>query len=120
MSDILERILATKRVEVECARAAHPLAALRTDAERRGDLRDFVGAMRRRLAAGQPAVIAEVKKASPSKGVLRAIAAGSNSARPSTSRRHATRAGCLRCARTSSSMRTRWSRRARWARTRSC
>jgi indole-3-glycerol phosphate synthase len=72
MSDILERILATKRVEVEQARAARPLAALRADAEQRGGQRDFLGAMRRKLAAGQPAVIAEVKKASPSKGVLRA------------------------------------------------
>jgi indole-3-glycerol phosphate synthase len=72
MSDILERILATKRVEVEQARAARPLAALCTDAEQRAGRRDFLGAMRRKLAAGQPAVIAEVKKASPSKGVLRA------------------------------------------------
>jgi indole-3-glycerol phosphate synthase len=72
MSDILERILATKRVEIEQARAARPLAALRADAEQRGGQRDFLAAMRRKLAAGQPAVIAEVKKASPSKGVLRA------------------------------------------------
>ncbi|MGE5161707.1 MAG: indole-3-glycerol phosphate synthase TrpC [Betaproteobacteria bacterium] len=72
MSDILERILATKRLEVERSRAARTLAALRADAERAGDPRDFVGAMRRKLAAGRPAVIAEVKKASPSKGVLRA------------------------------------------------
>ena len=72
MSDILERILATKRVEVEQARAARPLVALRADADRRADQRDFVGALRRKLAAGRPAVIAEVKKASPSKGVLRA------------------------------------------------
>jgi indole-3-glycerol phosphate synthase len=72
MRNILERILATKHVEVGQARAARPLAALRADAEQRGDLRDFVGALRRKLAAGQPAVIAEVKKASPSKGVLRA------------------------------------------------
>ena len=72
MNDILERILATKRVEVERARAARPLAALRADAEQRRGRRDFLGALRRKLAAGQPAVIAEVKKASPSKGVLRA------------------------------------------------
>jgi len=72
MSDILERILATKRLEVAQAQAARPLATLRRDAEQRGDQRDFVGAMRRRLAARRPAVIAEVKKASPSKGVLRA------------------------------------------------
>jgi len=72
MSDILERILATKRLEVAQAQAARPLATLRRDAEQRGDQRDFVGAMRRRLAARRPAVIAEVKKASPSKGMLRA------------------------------------------------
>jgi indole-3-glycerol phosphate synthase len=72
MSDILERILATKRDEVARARAARPLPALRAEAERRHDGRDFTGALRRRLDAGEPAVIAEVKKASPSKGVLRA------------------------------------------------
>ncbi len=72
MSDILERILATKRAEVAQAQARRPLAALRAEAEQRRDRRDFVGAMRGKLAAGQAAVIAEVKKASPSKGVLRA------------------------------------------------
>ena len=72
MSDILERILATKRREVERARAVQPLGELRRRAEQCGGQRDFVGAMRRKLAANQPAVIAEVKKASPSKGVLRA------------------------------------------------
>jgi indole-3-glycerol phosphate synthase len=72
VSDILERILATKRREVTQAQAVRPLIALRKDAEQRGDPRDFLGAMRRKLAVGQPAVIAEVKKASPSKGVLRA------------------------------------------------
>jgi indole-3-glycerol phosphate synthase len=72
MSDILERILATKRNEVRQAQAERPLAALLAQAEARTDRRDFVGALRHRLAAGQPAVIAEVKKASPSKGVLRA------------------------------------------------
>jgi indole-3-glycerol phosphate synthase len=71
MSDILERILATKRAEVRLAQAARPLATLRAQAEGRGDCRDFVGALRGALAAGRPAVIAEVKKASPSKGVLR-------------------------------------------------
>jgi len=72
MSDILERILATKRAEVEQAQARRSLPSLRAEAERRRDQRDFTGALRRKLAAGQPAVIAEVKKASPSKGVLRA------------------------------------------------
>src|SRR5512135_1976572 len=72
MSDILERILATKRSEVAAARAARPLDALRREADGRRDQRDFVGAMRRKLQDGRSAVIAEVKKASPSKGVLRA------------------------------------------------
>jgi indole-3-glycerol phosphate synthase len=72
MSDILERILATKRTEVDAARAARCLEALRRDAEARCDQRDFVGALHRKLDDGRAAVIAEVKKASPSKGVLRA------------------------------------------------
>ena len=71
MSDILTQIVATKRDEVALALRKTPLAALREDAESRVLTRDFVGAMRRRVAAGQAAVIAEVKKASPSKGVLR-------------------------------------------------
>jgi len=70
MSDILERIIAVKREEVAAAQLSAPLEALRLDASAR-DLRDFVGAVRARHATGQPAVIAEVKKASPSKGVLR-------------------------------------------------
>jgi indole-3-glycerol phosphate synthase len=82
MSDILQRIVAVKRDEVAAAQRLRPAAALRRAAEARGELRDFAGALRARLAAGEPAVIAEVKKASPSKGVLRehfvpaAIAAG--------------------------------------------
>jgi indole-3-glycerol phosphate synthase len=72
MSDILERILAVKRREVAEAERKVPLAALRADAEKAGKPRDFIGALRAKIAAGMPAVIAEVKKASPSKGVLRA------------------------------------------------
>jgi indole-3-glycerol phosphate synthase len=71
MTDILSRIIAVKRQEIAAARAQEPLAALRARAEQRRDLRGFERALRARIAAGQPAVIAEVKKASPSKGVLR-------------------------------------------------
>ncbi len=71
MSDILDRIVAVKREEVAAARARRDHAALRREALALGGLRDFVGALRARVAAGQAAVIAEVKKASPSKGVLR-------------------------------------------------
>jgi indole-3-glycerol phosphate synthase len=70
MSDILERIIAVKREEVRAAQLSAPLEELRLDASAR-DLRDFVGALRAKHTAGQAAVIAEVKKASPSKGVLR-------------------------------------------------
>ena len=70
--DILKQILAVKREEVAAALAVKPLAAIRAGAEAQSAPRDFVGAIRARIAAGQPAVIAEIKKASPSKGVLRA------------------------------------------------
>lgn len=72
MSDILNKIVAVKRQEIEAAMNRKPLAVMREDAESRVQTRDFVGALRAKIAAGQPAVIAEVKKASPSKGVLRA------------------------------------------------
>ncbi|MFC5519889.1 indole-3-glycerol phosphate synthase TrpC [Polaromonas jejuensis] len=72
MSDILNKIVAVKREEVAAAIKKKPLAAMREDAESRVLTRDFVGALRAKIAAGQPAVIAEIKKASPSKGVLRA------------------------------------------------
>lgn len=72
MADILEKILAVKRTEVAAAKQRLPLAALRAQAESVGGGRDFAGALRARVAAGSPAVIAEVKKASPSRGVLRA------------------------------------------------
>jgi indole-3-glycerol phosphate synthase len=71
MSDILDKIVAVKRQEVAAALARKPLSAMRADAESRVLTRDFVGAMRAKIAAGLPAVIAEVKKASPSKGILR-------------------------------------------------
>jgi indole-3-glycerol phosphate synthase len=72
MTDILNKIVAVKREEVAAAMARKPLDVVRADAESRVLTRDFVGALRAKIAAGQPAVIAEVKKASPSKGVLRA------------------------------------------------
>ncbi|MBP8286789.1 MAG: indole-3-glycerol phosphate synthase TrpC [Rhodoferax sp.] len=72
MTDILEKIVAVKRTEVAAAQKRMPLAAMRADAESRVLTRDFVGALQAKIKAGKPAVIAEVKKASPSKGVLRA------------------------------------------------
>ncbi|MES2783933.1 MAG: indole-3-glycerol phosphate synthase TrpC [Pseudomonadota bacterium] len=72
MSDILNKIVAVKRDEVAAAKGKVPFAQMRADAESRVLTRDFEGALRRKIAAGQPAVIAEIKKASPSKGVLRA------------------------------------------------
>lgn len=72
MSDILNQIVATKREEIALALQKTPLAVMREDAESRLLTRDFEGALRRKIAAGLPAVIAEVKKASPSKGVIRA------------------------------------------------
>jgi indole-3-glycerol phosphate synthase len=72
MSDILDRILAVKAQEIEAARRARPLEALTAAAEAAPPPRGFAAALQSRIAAGRPGVIAEVKKASPSKGVLRA------------------------------------------------
>ena len=72
MSDILNQIVATKREEIALALKKRPLVAVREDAESRLLTRDFAAALRAKVAAGLPAVIAEVKKASPSKGVIRA------------------------------------------------
>lgn len=71
MVDILNKIVATKYEEVAAARAVKPLAAVEVEATAQAAPRDFVGAIRRKIAAGQPAVIAEIKKASPSKGIIR-------------------------------------------------
>lgn len=76
MSDILNKILAVKADEVAAAKKYRSLASLReeveADRESRAAIRGFEASLRRKIAAGQAGVIAEVKKASPSKGVLRA------------------------------------------------
>ena len=71
MSDILNQIVAVKHQEIAAAKKKVSLEAMRADAESCVLTRDFVGALRGKVAAGRAAVIAEVKKASPSKGVLR-------------------------------------------------
>jgi len=72
MSDILNKIIATKREEIAAGQAVKPLAVLEAEAAQQAAPRDFVGAIRQKIACGQAAVIAEIKKASPSKGVIRA------------------------------------------------
>ncbi len=72
MTDILDQIVAVKHQEVAAAQKRKSLELVRADAESRVLTRDFVGALRAKIAAGHAAVIAEIKKASPSKGVIRA------------------------------------------------
>ena len=71
MSDILRKIVAVKREEIAAAKSRRDLASVHREAEALGGQRDFVAGLRRQIDAGRAAVIAEVKKASPSKGVLR-------------------------------------------------
>ncbi|HUW50550.1 MAG TPA: indole-3-glycerol phosphate synthase TrpC [Sulfuricella sp.] len=71
MTDILKKILEVKQAEVARAVAKKPYAAVLAEAEAMSPARDFVGAIRAKIAAGKPAVIAEIKKASPSRGVIR-------------------------------------------------
>src|SRR5512134_2821181 len=72
MAQVLDRILAYKRKEVDAAKGAVSEAVLRARAEAQGPIRPFASALRSRLAQGAYALIAEIKKASPSKGLIRA------------------------------------------------
>jgi indole-3-glycerol phosphate synthase len=71
MADVLQRILAVKATEVAHAKRATPLGALQGVARQAAKPRDFAGALRAKVGAGRPGVIAEIKRASPSRGVLR-------------------------------------------------
>ena len=72
MSDILNKILATKAIEVAASKTTVSLDEIKKLAEMQPKPRDFIGSIRAKIAAGNAAVIAEIKKASPSKGVIRA------------------------------------------------
>jgi indole-3-glycerol phosphate synthase len=72
VSDVLDKIMAYKRKEVEAAKAAVPVSALRLRADKALRVRPFAGALRNRIDASDFALIAEIKKASPSKGLIRA------------------------------------------------
>ena len=72
MSDILNKIIATKHEEVAAARGVKSMAQLEAEIAQQGAPRDFVAAIRQKIENGQSAVIAEIKRASPSKGVIRA------------------------------------------------
>jgi len=72
MSDILNKILKTKHEELAVAQEKTPLSAIQRLSENASEPRDFVGAIRNKIDSGKAAVIAEIKKASPSKGVIRA------------------------------------------------
>ncbi|MEN3112828.1 indole-3-glycerol phosphate synthase TrpC [Uliginosibacterium paludis] len=71
MSDILQKILSTKHQEIEAALSVRSREDIVEEAREAPPVRDFAGAIRARIAAGQAGVIAEVKRASPSKGIIR-------------------------------------------------
>jgi len=73
MSDILNKIIATKHEEIAAALAVKPLAVVEAEAAAQPAPRDFVGAIRNKLAHGQPGITAQIKKASPSKGFIRPL-----------------------------------------------
>lgn len=93
--DILQKIVAVKHEEIAEGLKKVPLAAMRADAENCLLTRDFVGALHAKIAADQAAVIAEVKKASPSKGIIRADFMPADIAQSYAEGDGTTRAACL-------------------------
>ena len=112
MADVLDKIMAYKRKEVEAAKAAVAISALRFRAETASPVRPFACAMRNSIEGSGLALIAEIKKASPSKGLIRADFRGI----PIISCKPAQRPSCQCCARTLCSTHTRCSKRGRSAR----